>query len=68
MYYLYKVTYYDSYNDKEEAERGLIFAEDYGKAASQVRYDYGSDLIDMYLQELDTRRTISEEEINSAMK
>ena len=63
MFYEYKVTYWDEIYEKDKEERGLVWAEDYGKAATKVKEDYGKELIDMYLQEWDTANTISLDEI-----
>lgn len=63
MFYKFKVTYWDDYDEKDKADCGLVFAEDYSMAASRVKEDFGSSLVDMYLQELDTANTISIDEI-----
>lgn len=63
MFYEFKVTYWDDFNDRDEQEQGLVWAEDYGEAAQKLKDDYGRELIDMYLQEWDTANTISLDEI-----
>jgi hypothetical protein len=53
MFYKYKVTWYNSYEDKELTETGLVHANSYGNAANAVVEDYGkNDVIDIYLYEI----------------
>lgn len=53
MFYKYKVTWYDSYYDKEVVEEGLTYANSYGNAANAVVEDYGKDnVVDIYLYEV----------------
>ncbi len=53
MFYKYKVTWYNSYEDKELTETGLVHADSYGNAANAVVEDYGKDdVIDIYLYEI----------------
>lgn len=53
MFYKYKVTWYNSYEDKELTEAGLVYANSYGNAADTVVEDYNKDdVIDIYLYEI----------------
>ena len=53
MFYKYKVTWYDSYNDEEVVEEGLTYADSYGNAANTIVENYGKDnVIDIYLYEV----------------
>jgi hypothetical protein len=63
MYYQYKVTYYNDYDGKTVKDEGIVYAENYGDAATKVKDDYGNGLMDMYLQEWDSTRTLSLDEI-----
>lgn len=50
MFYVYKVRWYDSYSDEEKEEDGLVFANNYGKAANKVVEDYGPEnVINIFL-------------------
>ena len=68
MFYEFKATYWDDYNDCEKEDRGLVFAEDYAEAANKVKTDYGRELISMYLCEWDTCNTITVDEIKEGFK
>ena len=69
MYYLYKVTYWSTYDSKEKSARGFVHAKNYGKASMKVLREYGEDcVIDIYLQELDLGNTIDTDEIEEALK
>lgn len=72
MFYKYKVTWYNSYEDKELTEEGLVFATSYGTAADAVVQDYGIDnVIDVYLYNIHNEgdgHCINKEEINYTFK
>lgn len=55
MFYKYKVGWYNSHDDKEEYDEGIVCANSYGSAADRVIYSYGKDnVFDMYLKEIVT--------------
>lgn len=68
MFYEFKATYWDDYDDCEKEDRGLVFAKDYSKAADKVSADYGHQLISVYLCEWDTGNTITVDEIKEGFK
>lgn len=68
MFYEFKATYWDEFNERDEEARGLVFAEDYSMAASKIKADYGKELISMYLCELDAANTITVDEIKEEFK
>ena len=68
MYYQYKVTFWDTYEEEDCKEEGLVYAKDYGEAATKVKNAYGKELIDMYLQEWDAYEVISLDEIKEGFK
>lgn len=52
MYYMYKVGYYDSYNDEEKYDKGIVCATNYGTAANRVIHSYGEDSVfNLFLKE-----------------
>ena len=68
MYYKYKVTYWSIVDEEDKRDKGFVFANNYGEAAMNVLNDYGTDKVeDIYLQELDTSATISEDEIKDVL-
>lgn len=68
MYYKYKVTYWNIVDEEDKSDKGLVFGSNYGEAAMNVLNDYGADKVeDIYLQELDTSTTISEDEIKDIL-
>ena len=51
MFYKYKVGWYDSYEDKETYDEGIVCADSFGRAADRVIYSYGRDnVFDLYLK------------------
>ena len=64
MYYKYKVTYWSEFEEKDKCDEGLVFGNNYGNAADHLRQDYGDNLIDMYLQELDLEHTVTVDDWN----
>ena len=68
MFYEYKVTYWNEYEEKDFEESGLTWASNYGEAANKIKEDYRDDLIDMYLHEWDTTNTVSLDEIKEGFK
>lgn len=71
MYYKYKVGYYNSYEDEETYDEGIVFAKNYGQAANRVTEDYGSDVFDIYLKEIYLEGDgccLNKEEIDFAFK
>lgn len=68
MFYEYKVTYWNEFDECDKEERGLVFADSYAEAAEKLYKDYGKELIDMYLQEWDTTNTVSLDEIKEGFK
>ena len=51
MFYKYKVGWYDSYEDKETYDEGIVCADSFGMAADRVIYSYGRDnVFDLYLK------------------
>lgn len=68
MFYEFKATYWDDYDDCEKEDRGLVFAKDYGKAAKKVSAAYGRNIISVYLCELDAYNTITVDEIKEEFK
>lgn len=72
MYYMYRVGYYDSYNDKERHDKGIVCAADYGTAANRVIDSYGDDSVfNLFLKKMitdsmnDNDYCLSEEDIKS---
>ena len=64
MFYQYKVTYWSNYEDKEKVGEGIVVGANYSEAADNLKKDYGEDLIDMYLQELDLEHTVTVDDWN----
>lgn len=42
-FYFYNITIYDSYANKEEIHKGLVFAGSYSDAVKNICEDYGAD-------------------------
>ena len=75
MFYMYKVGWYDSYNDEEKYSRGIVCALDYGTAANRVIYSYGKDKVfNLFLEKITTESMdevdycLSEDDIKSAFE
>lgn len=73
MFYKYKVGWYDSYNDKETYEEGIVAASEWSQAADRVVKSYGHDnVFDLYLKEImcndEEDYCLSKEEVDCAFK
>ena len=74
MFYMYRVGWYDSYNDEEKYDKGIVYASDYGTAADRVIHSYGKDdVFNLFLKEIVTGSVnedycLSEDDIEYAFK
>lgn len=57
--YTYKVLCYNSFDEREETECGVLFANDYAEAAGYIEADYRTELISIeHLCALEESKTI----------
>ena len=57
--YTYKVLCYNSFDEREETECGVLFANDYAEAAGYIEANYRSELISIeHLCALEESKTI----------
>lgn len=74
MFYMYKVGWYNSYEDEEKYDNGIVYAPDYGTAANRVINSYGEDSVfNLFLKEIVTGSVnedycLSEDDIEYAFK
>lgn len=74
MFYMYRVGWYDSYDDEEKYSKGIVYASDYGTAANRVIDSYGKDLVfNLFLREIvngnvDEDYCLSEDDLEYAFK
>jgi len=65
MFYEYKVTYWNEYEEQEEFDHGLVFGANYGEAAMNVHEDYRPGIINIFLEEWDFGKTVSLDDIKA---
>ena len=69
-YFKYKVTWYNSYEDEEQTDTGIVAAKTYGEAANTVVEDYGEEyVVDIYLYDICSEGVcLSKDELDLAFR
>jgi len=52
MFYKYTIKYYNEHTDEDITDQGVVFADNFGTAASRVSEEYGNGVYEVTIREM----------------